>query len=337
MMKHRLLSPQSLQLRLFPYHHLKRRKIKTVPNLSSDSFVSSEDYKNTVSCNYCRRFFSSPTSSTASTFPHGIDAKTDENRNTTATNTISLERSTEHTSKMLTTTVESSNSSNVDVVSINHQSADEEESYNHDDILHEGKREKRSFRKILQLAWTDYKSTWEGFFDNLKVDKKKDTNAQEEEHTKEEDLIDLETIQQKQKELRANVNRNLKMIKEEGGTIVEVIKETTGMRNKRDVKMWAMEQLKLANECVAEFMKGYRAGRDEEMDKMMNEYFKDIDLDFQQQEQGEGGDKRDKKSTTIDNNSNNNTTEIKDATTTNQSKAGRIRRGWIGKKTQYEL
>ena len=71
----------------------------------------------------------------------------------------------------------------------------------------------------------------------------------------------------------------MKLIKEEGGDILDMLKDTTGIRTKTDAKKWAMKQLRLANECVAEFMKGYREGRDEEIDKMMNEYFKDIQFE----------------------------------------------------------
>jgi hypothetical protein len=35
--------------------------------------------------------------------------------------------------------------------------------------------------------------------------------------------------------------------------------------------------LRLANECVTEFMKGYRLGRDDEVDKMLTQYFQELD------------------------------------------------------------
>lgn len=137
------------------------------------------------------------------------------------------------------------------------------------------KRVVKNRRELLQLAWADYTSTWEGFFDNAKL-KKEEEQKQEDDYLS---SIDTEAMEQKGKDLKANVDRNFEMIKEEGSDIAELVKEKTGVRTQNDAKAWAMEQLKLANECVAEFMKGYREGRDEEIDKMMNEYFKDIDFD----------------------------------------------------------
>jgi hypothetical protein len=248
----------------------------------SKSCVFSEN-KTAPYCKDYLRFFSSPTSSSSSS----------------------------------TTTVSTVTDRKIDCQS------DEQQSEYNDDAIHKRQIRKRNIKQLLQSAWSDYKSTWEGFFDNLKMEKKDTNSAQEEEeNTKEKDLIDLEKIQDKQKELRANVNRNLKTIRQEGGTFIEVIKETTGLRNKRDLKIWAMEQLKLANECVAEFMKGYRAGRDEEMDKMMNEYFKDIDLDFQQQQQEREKGVEDEKSSTT-NNDNKGVSTVE-----NPTKPGRIRRRW---------
>mmetsp|Transcript_17063 Transcript_17063/g.32278 ORF Transcript_17063/g.32278 Transcript_17063/m.32278 type:complete len:364 (-) Transcript_17063:1066-2157(-) len=359
MIKHTIVLPQSLhRLRSFPCHYYvkRKRKIKTVPKLSNNSFGAFSMLTATTDHNHCHRFFSSP-------ITHRIDIhKTDENRNKevsiNSNNKMSSENPPEQgISMMQSTSVEGSNSFKVGVASKdqpdqeeltdNKSSDDDDDDHDddHDDTIDERKRDKRSLRQIIQLAWSNYKSTWEGFFDNLKSEKEDDISTKEEEEVEEQDdkdLINLETIQEKQKEIRANLNRNLNVIKKESGTIVEVIKETTGMRNKRDVKMWAMEQLKLANECVAEFMKGYRAGRDEEMDKMMNEYFKDIDLDFQQEEDAKGNgqrdkDKRNSKTTDSDNNTlDSDATDIEDGTIKNQNKsktAGRIRRGWIQRKT----
>lgn len=312
MIKHTFLLPRSLELRSLTYHnHIKRRKIKRVLKLSKSCVFS--EIKTAPYYKDYLRFFSSPTTSSSSSTTT-VSTVTDRK--------IDNQSDEQQRSTIPTSAVETSNSFKVDTVpEDNHHRSDQEESKYNDDTIHERQIRKRNIKQLLQSAWSDYKSTWEGFFDNLKMEKKDTNSAQEEEeNAKEKDLIDLEKIQDKQKELRANVNRNLKTIRQEGGTIMEVIKETTGLRNKRDLKIWAMEQLKLANECVAEFMKGYRAGRDEEMDKMMNEYFKDIDLDFQQQQQErEKGVVDEKTSTTNNDNKGASTIE-------NPTKPGRIRR-----------
>lgn len=153
------------------------------------------------------------------------------------------------------------------------------------DIMHEGRGgdspypEAKDWRELVALTWADYKFTWVGFLGQNKI----------EEVVKEENeaLFDEDKIREKQKEIRTNVDRNIEKIKEGGDVVLHEMKDITGIYNKRDLKKWAMEQLKLANECVASFMKGYREGRDEEVDKMMNEYFKDIDFDVDDEDEDE--------------------------------------------------
>ena len=48
-----------------------------------------------------------------------------------------------------------------------------------------------------------------------------------------------------------------------------------------------MVQLRLANDCVGEFMRGYRKSRDDEIEKMMNVYFKEFD---EKEDEKEGDD-----------------------------------------------
>ena len=180
------------------------------------------------------------------------------------------------------------------------------------DVMHEGRGGDepypvaRNTIELLKIIWADYKFTWVGFFDNHK-------NKDEAEDDDVEPLVDVEKIKEKQKELQKNVHRNVETLKEGGTDIADEMKEITGIRNKRDLKKWSMEQLQLANECVAEFMRGYRIGRDEEIDKMMNEYFNDIDFD------DEGDD--DKIDDVDDQNNQNEKNE-----TTSENKAGRKRR-----------
>ena len=135
-----------------------------------------------------------------------------------------------------------------------------------------------SLLQAIKLTWRDYKQTWEGFFENHE---KKETlkKEKEEENRTLFDDIDEEKIIQGQKDIRKNVKRNIKAIKNEGVEAIEAVKDFTGISNKEDLTKWAMAQLRLANECVGEFMKGYRTSRDEEIDKMINVYFKDFEED----------------------------------------------------------
>ncbi len=58
-------------------------------------------------------------------------------------------------------------------------------------------------------------------------------------------------------------------------TVIEQAKEQTGIRNQEDLKAFASDTMRLATECLKEFMAGYREGRDNEIDKMLHEYFQE--------------------------------------------------------------
>lgn len=161
-----------------------------------------------------------------------------------------------------------------------------------DEIENQNKK-RRTIREGLALGWRDYKLTWEGFFDNLKEKKDKDSTTTTSTRISDgvESIlqnIDEEKIIQGQKDIQKNVKRNIKVIKNEGAEVIEAVKDFTGITTKEELTRWVMVQLKLANECVAEFMKGYRTTRDEEIDKMMNEYFKDFDEEETKGHNGNG-------------------------------------------------
>jgi hypothetical protein len=73
------------------------------------------------------------------------------------------------------------------------------------------------------------------------------------------------------------VQDNLEMLKVEGKKALEQAKKNTGIYTKDDLRIFAEDMLRLANECVTEFMKGYRLGRDDEVDKMLTQYFQELD------------------------------------------------------------
>jgi hypothetical protein len=79
----------------------------------------------------------------------------------------------------------------------------------------------------------------------------------------------------KGEEIRSNVARNLEVARREGTDIIEQAKEQTGIRNQEDLKAFASDTMRLATECLKEFMAGYREGRDNEIDKMLHEYFQE--------------------------------------------------------------
>jgi len=124
--------------------------------------------------------------------------------------------------------------------------------------------------KILSMTWTDYKRTWVGT----------DEEKEKEEGTDSNESVE-ESMQNATEKIRENVSRNIETIQRDGPEFVEQLKKETGISTQEDLKRWAAEQLKLAVECLGEFMTGYRKGRDEEVDKMLNEYFVDLETTVQ--------------------------------------------------------
>lgn len=140
----------------------------------------------------------------------------------------------------------------------------------------ESKYRKISLAMAIPEVWDQYKMTWDGFFDNHNKQKIKKEDEEEGNNNYDyKDFIDEEELTRKQRDIRKNIKRNVKVLREEGGHALEKAKTITGIRNKNDLVEFSMEQLKLANECVGEFMNGYRKSRDDEIDKMMNQYFQE--------------------------------------------------------------
>jgi hypothetical protein len=129
----------------------------------------------------------------------------------------------------------------------------------------------------LGKAWNLYLTTWEGTI--LRAPKKETSILQQE-------IAGPEGPSQGD-EIRSNVARNLEVARREGTDLIEQAKEQTGIRNQEDLKAFASDMMRLATECLKEFMAGYREGRDNEVDKMLHDY-------FQEQEQGESQSSGDK-------------------------------------------
>lgn len=146
--------------------------------------------------------------------------------------------------------------------------------------------------KAARLAWIDYCSTWEGFFS------RKSTEADDEELKVRPGSVDMKPVGQKEdesapslddvfrkgEEMAGTFTRNVTFISDKAMTLREEARERTGIRTiddvKRitgiysidDLKRIAAEWMRLAADCLQEFLVGYRQGRDEEVDRMLNEY-----------------------------------------------------------------
>jgi len=126
-----------------------------------------------------------------------------------------------------------------------------------------------------------YKETWEDGITGFSTkDNKNNTSSSSSGVGIDDDSSSTLTIgpitQQQQQQLQAigdNAANNLRIVRKDARDLLEHTKETTGIRNQDDMKALASEAMKIATECIKEFMAGYRKGRDTEIDKMLHEYF----------------------------------------------------------------
>lgn len=148
----------------------------------------------------------------------------------------------------------------------------------------------REWKDLLKDAKDEYLSTFDGFLSNhgalekthqsatsnTKTDTQKDTNDTTQSSSSSSSLS--KQVEQQMQNVQQNFKNNLTVLqnKQERDELIQEVKDTTGIQNQQDIKELASQMMILATECIQEFMKGYRNGRDEEVDKMLNEYFKDL-------------------------------------------------------------
>jgi len=116
-----------------------------------------------------------------------------------------------------------------------------------------------------------YRETWEGFYSSkgfFVEDATNEKNSQEEV---------AKSMEQKREEVTENVRRNAQFIQEESEKIRKEVRERTGINSTEDLKRVAADMMRLASECVKEFMAGYRKGRDDEVEKMLTQYFQGLE------------------------------------------------------------
>jgi len=138
-------------------------------------------------------------------------------------------------------------------------------------IVRKGPQNLREWLTIFVEVNREYRDSFKGFFDNHKSESSnKDKELQPDAHY-------IKNIEKGINEAKGNLTKNATTLAKEGQVLVEEIKETTGIRNSNDVKEAASSMMVLATECISQFIKGYKSGRDEEIDKMLNKYFEGID------------------------------------------------------------
>ncbi len=137
------------------------------------------------------------------------------------------------------------------------------------------------WKTLFREAWKDYLWTFEGFLIKDSGERDEYGNIIENVKIAGKDKNVAGTLKEKASdvasEVASNVRKNVATIREESPKLLKMGQDITGITSKEELKNWVGEQLKLATECVGEFMKGYRLGRDEEVDKMLHQYFQELD------------------------------------------------------------
>ncbi|CAJ1943038.1 unnamed protein product [Cylindrotheca closterium] len=144
-----------------------------------------------------------------------------------------------------------------------------------------------SFRGLPSLAdfsytWRTYKSTWAGGLrGDLPV-------VGEEENDDDSTSLDPD-------QMKKNLTNNVSAARDEAHRLKEEVSNRTGIRTQADLKDFAKDMMTLAKECLEEFMSGYRNGRDQEVDRMMNDYFQEEEAEEMKKKKGVAKRKRRRK------------------------------------------
>jgi hypothetical protein len=129
------------------------------------------------------------------------------------------------------------------------------------------------WRRTLSQAWATYLTSWDGFFTSQGFIVQSKEERQLQLNIKDAELA----VENKRDEVTANVKRNVDFVKEESTRLRNEVRERTGIHTVEDLRRIAGDLMKLASNCVKEFMVGYRKGRDDETEKMLTLYFQDLD------------------------------------------------------------
>ena len=113
----------------------------------------------------------------------------------------------------------------------------------------------------FRRAWEEYRKTW--------------ANGLRGEEKENEVMSQGKDPKDHFNDAKENLARNSNIVREDAQQLAEQLSRKTGIRNKDDLRNMATEIMKLATDCLKEFMSGYRNARDEEVEKMMNEYFQE--------------------------------------------------------------
>jgi hypothetical protein len=126
----------------------------------------------------------------------------------------------------------------------------------------------------LRSAWGKYLETWEDGIQGVpSPEKLRQREALESSQSMavanpQKDVSSIDKMQ-------SNVSKNMQVARDSAKDLLEQAKGKTDVYSRDDLQRVAGDMMKLATECLKEFMAGYRTGRDQEVDKMLHEYFQD--------------------------------------------------------------
>lgn len=148
------------------------------------------------------------------------------------------------------------------------------------------KTEKTSFRipslEQFRRAWALYMETWKyglrGTPSPEELERiRREKVLQEAKMAQDASALVADADVDRLHNVKENAKKNLEVARESAQDVLESAKDATGIQSQDDLRRIASDMMKLATECLQQFMEGYRTGRDEEIDKMLHEYFQDDD------------------------------------------------------------
>jgi hypothetical protein len=143
-----------------------------------------------------------------------------------------------------------------------------------------------AWKVALVETWQDYRSTWEGFWTSrgFLVEETETTSSSAATATNEgagsstnnNALTTQQTLHRAQDQITTNIQRNTKFVKHAAQRLGSELQSHTGIYNTQDLRTWAAAMMRLGSDCVAQFMAGYRTGRDQEVTNMLTSYFEQL-------------------------------------------------------------
>jgi hypothetical protein len=125
-------------------------------------------------------------------------------------------------------------------------------------------------KAALSIGWKHYRGTWNGFLTSrgFLVEDKNEDEKREDEGTS-----------SKWEDAARNLKQNVNFLENETEALRKKVRQDTGISSAEDLKRLAGDMMRLASDCVKEFMSGYRKGRDDEVEMMLTRYLNDLEVE----------------------------------------------------------